>query len=94
MCGKTQGNDMVCGDEHCIVDREITLDDSPSLSHGNASTLELNTCSTRNALHANVDSPCISSNFLSISHDDMLALSCFHDKKMPLFLLVFMWLIM
>ncbi|KAK1647190.1 hypothetical protein QYE76_064995 [Lolium multiflorum] len=76
MCGKTQGNAMVSGDEHCIVDGEPSLDDSSSLSHCNDSSLDLNTYSTINALNASVDSPCISS-----SHVDMLALSCGHDKN-------------
>src|SRR3954464_5809027 len=47
----------------------------------NASLLDLNTSSTINVLHACVDSPCISCrNQLNISHDDMLAISCFHDN--------------
>jgi hypothetical protein len=75
MCGKTQGNGMVSGDENCIVDSELSLDDPSSLSHCNDSSLDLNTYSTRNTLHASVDSPCIST-----SHDDMLALSCCHNK--------------
>ena len=80
MCGKTQGNDMVSGDENCNVDSELTIDDSSSLSHCNVSSLDLNTCSTINALHACVDSPCISCrNCLIKSHDDMLAMSCCHD---------------
>jgi hypothetical protein len=88
MCGKTQGNGMVSGYEHCIVDSELSLDDPSSLSHCNASSLDLNTYSTRNALHASVDSPCISSNCLSTSHDDMIALSC-SMIEMLLFPLVF-----
>ena len=59
-CGKTQGNDMVSGDENCNVDSELTIDDPSSLSHCNVSSLDLNTYSTKNALHACVDSPCIS----------------------------------
>ncbi|KAK1602282.1 hypothetical protein QYE76_008131 [Lolium multiflorum] len=74
-CGKTQGNGMVSGDEHCIVDGERSLDDSSSLPHCNVSSLDFNTCSTINDLHASVDSPCISS-----SHDDMLLLSCCHNE--------------
>ena len=43
------------------------------------SSLDSNTYSTQNALHACVDSPCISCiNCLSKSHDDMLNLSCSH----------------
>jgi len=81
-CGKTQGNDMVSGDENCNVDIELTIDDSSSLSHCNASSLDLNTSSTRNDLHACVDSPCISCvSCLNKSNDDMLALSCGHDKN-------------
>jgi hypothetical protein len=59
-CGKTQGNDMVSGDENCNVDSNLTLDDPSSLSHCNSSSLDLNTSSTINDLHACVDSPCIS----------------------------------
>ena len=87
MCGKTQGNDMVSGDENCNVDIELTIDNSSSLSHCNASSLDLNTSSTRNDLHACVDSPCISCvSFFNKSHDDMLALSSGHDKKCFYFL--------
>ena len=81
-CGKTQGNDMVSGDGNCNVDIELTIDDSSSLSHCNISSLDLNTSTTINDLHACVDSPCISCvNCLNKSHDDMLAMSCCHDKK-------------
>ena len=81
-CGKTQGNDMVSGDETCNGDSMLTFDDPSSLSHCNASSLDLNTCSPINVLHACVDSPCISCvNFLNKSHDDMLALSCCHDTN-------------
>ena len=76
MCGKTQGNGMVSGDELCIVDSEPSLDDSSFISHCNVSSLDLNTYSTRNILHASVDSPCMSS-----SHVDMLALSCCHNEN-------------
>jgi hypothetical protein len=51
---------MVSGDEYCNVDSKLTSDDRSSLSHCNASSLDLNTSSTINALHACVDSPCIS----------------------------------
>jgi hypothetical protein len=79
-CGKTQGNDMVSGDETCNGDNMHTFDDPSSLSHCNASSLDLNTCSLINALHACVDSPCISCvSFLNKSHDDMLALSSCHN---------------
>ena len=50
MCGKTQGNDMVSGDENCNVDIELTIDDSSSLSHCNASSMDINTSSTINHL--------------------------------------------
>jgi hypothetical protein len=80
MCGKTQGNDMVSGDEYCNVDSKLTCDDRSSLSHCNASYLDFNTSSTINALHACVDSPCISSVCsLNTSHNDMLTSSCCHD---------------
>ena len=73
MCGKTQGNNMVSGGGNCNVDIELNIDDSLSLSHCNASSVDLNTSSTRNDLHACVDSPCISCvNCLNKSHDDML----------------------
>jgi hypothetical protein len=50
------------------------------LSHCNSSSLDLNTSSTINALHACVDSPCISCVCsLSKSHDDMLITPCCHD---------------
>jgi hypothetical protein len=80
MCGKTQGNDMVSGDEYCNVDSELTFDDCSSLSHCNTSSLDLNTSSTTNALHACVDSPCIScACCLNTSHDDMLVTTSCHD---------------
>ena len=79
-CGKTQGNDMVSGDGNCNVDIELTIDDPSSLSHCNVSSLDLNTSSTINDLHACIDSPCISCiNCLNKSHDDMLAMSCGHE---------------
>jgi hypothetical protein len=68
MYGKTQGNGMVSGDEHCIVDGEPSLDDSASLSYCNVSSLDFNTYSTINALHASVGSPYISS-----FHDECLS---------------------
>jgi hypothetical protein len=79
-CGKTQGNDLVSGDENCNVDSELICDDPSSLSHCNASTLDLNTSSTINALHACVDSPCISCVCsLNKSHDDILVTPCCHN---------------
>src|SRR5664279_237060 len=81
-CGKPQTNVMVSSDRVCINDGELIVDDLSSLSYCNVSSLDLNTCITINDLHACVDSPCISSkNCLYKSHDDMLALSCCHDKK-------------
>jgi hypothetical protein len=82
MCGKTQGNVMVSGDEYCNIDSKLTCDDRLYLSHCNASSLDLNTSSTINALHACVGSPCIScASCMNKSHDDMLDLSCFHDTN-------------
>jgi hypothetical protein len=79
MCGKTQGNIMVSGDEYCNVDKKLTCDECSSLSHCNTSSLDLNTYSTINALHACVDSPCISfACCLNKSHDDMLVTPCCH----------------
>jgi hypothetical protein len=46
MCGKTQGNVMVSGDEYCNVDNKLTCDGHLYLSHCNASSLDLNTSST------------------------------------------------
>jgi hypothetical protein len=60
MCGKTQGNDMVRGDGNCNIDSELNFDDRSSISHGNVLSLDLNSSSTPNVLHASVDSPCIS----------------------------------
>jgi hypothetical protein len=68
MCGKKQGIDMVSGDEHCIVDSEPSLDDSSFISHCNVSSLDLNTCSTINSLHASVGSPYL--------HTMMICLPC------------------
>jgi hypothetical protein len=80
MCGKTQGNNMVSGDEYCNVDSKLSCDDCSSLSHCNASSLDLNTSSTTNALYACVDSPCIScACCLNTSHDDILVTTCCHD---------------
>jgi hypothetical protein len=80
MCGKTQGNDTVSGDEYYNVDSELSFDYRSSLSHCNASPLDLNISSTTNVLHACVDSPCIScACLLNTSHDDMLVTNCCHD---------------
>ena len=58
------------------------IDDPSSLSCFYASSLALNTTRTKNDLHACVDSPFIScQHCLYKSHDDMLALSCSHDKN-------------
>jgi hypothetical protein len=75
MCGKTQGNDMVSGDGICNVDSELSFDDHSSLSHGDVLSLDLNSSSTPNSLHASVDSPCMSWS------------SCYaryHDKNAPI----------
>src|SRR4051812_12965207 len=81
-CGFPQGNEMVSSVSHCNDDCEPIVHNSLSLSYCNASLLDLNTSSTTNVLHACVDSPCISCrNHLNKSHDDMLAISCCHDKN-------------
>ena len=81
-CGKPQTNGMVSSDRLCNIDSELIVDDLLSLSYCNASSLDLNTHSTMNVIHASVDSPCISSkNCLDKSLDDMVALSCCHDKN-------------
>jgi hypothetical protein len=81
-CGKTQGNDMVSGDENCNVDSELTFHNHSSLSHCNASSLDLNTLSTKSTLHACVDSPFISCiNCLTKPNDDMFIASCCHDTN-------------
>jgi hypothetical protein len=81
-CGKTQGNDMVSGDETCNGDSMLTFDDPSSLSHCNASSLDLNTCSPINTLHACVDSTCISCvSFFTKPNNDMLSASCCHNTN-------------
>ena len=81
-CGLPQGNEMVSSVRHCIDDSELIVDNPLSLSYCNASSLDFNTSSTLEVLHACVDSPCIScTNHLNKSHDDMLAISCCHDKN-------------
>ena len=81
-CGNPQNNAMVSRDKFCNDDSELPIDDISSLSYCNDLSLDLNTSSTINVSHACVDSPCLSSkNHLYKSHDDMLALSCCHDKN-------------
>ena len=81
-CDLSQGNDMVSGDRDCIVDGESSIDYTSSLSHCNVLSLDLNTSSTSNVLHASIDSPCISCNScLTKSHDDMLHMSCCHENN-------------
>ena len=76
-CDLSQGNDMVSVDRNCIVDSESTIDYTSSLSHCNVLSLDLNSSSTPNVVHASVDSPCISCNScLTKSHNDMLPMSC------------------
>ena len=73
---------MVSRDKFCNDDSELLIDDISSLSYCNDLSLDLNTSRAINVSHACVDSPCISSkNYLYKSHDDMLALSCCHDKN-------------
>src|ERR1041385_7596295 len=79
-CGLPQGNEMVSSVSHCFDDSELIVDNPLSLYYCNASSLEFNTSSTLEVLHACVDSPCISCrNNLNKSHDDMLSISCCHD---------------
>ena len=71
-CGKPQRNAMVSSDKYCNNDSELIIGNSP-LSYCNDLYLDLNTSSTKNDLHACVDSPCISSkNCLYKSHDDKI----------------------
>ena len=80
--GKTQTNVMVTSDRCCNNDSELIVDDLLSLSCCNALSLDLNTHSTINVIHASVDSSCISSkNCLDKSNNDMLTLSCSNDKN-------------
>ena len=73
---------MVSGDRNCNMDSDITTCNPSSLFSCNDLSLDLNTSSTQNSLHACVNSPCISCrNDLNKSHDDMLVLSCCHDKN-------------
>ena len=61
-CDLSQVNDMVSRDRNCFVDGEYSIDYISSLSHCNVLSLDLNSSSTSNVLHASVDSPCISCN--------------------------------
>ena len=76
---------MVSGDENCNVDIVLSSDDPSSISHCNVSSLDPNTFRTKNALHACVDSPCISCvNCLHKSHYDMLDMSCCHEQNVSI----------
>jgi hypothetical protein len=73
---------MVSGDENYNVDSELNFDNHSSLSHCNASSLDLNTLTTKNTLHACVDSPYISCiNCLTKPNDNMLIVSCCYDTN-------------
>ena len=73
---------MVSSVGHCNDDSMLIVDDPSSLSYCNSSSLDFNTSSTLHVSHACVDSPCISCrNCLTKTHDDMLAMSCCHDKN-------------
>ena len=75
ICDKPQTNVMMSSDRFCNLDSELIFYDLLSLSCCNTSSLDLNTHSTINVIHASVDTPCISSkNCLDKSLDDMLAL--------------------
>ena len=81
-CGLPQGNARVSSGGHCNDDSMLVLGDSSSLSYCNGPSLDLNSSSTLDRSYASVDSPCISCrNCLTKSHDDMLAMSCCHDKN-------------
>ena len=81
-CGKPQGNDMVSSDRGCNYDSELIVDNHSSLSHCNALSLDLDTCSIKNDLHASVHNPCISCrNHLSKSHVDILDIPCGHNTN-------------
>jgi hypothetical protein len=83
-CSKTQGNDIVSGDENCNVDSELTFDSHSSLSYCNASSLDLNTSSTKSTLHACVDSTCTSC-INCLTKPDMLIASCCHNSNASIF---------
>ena len=57
--GKPQTNEMVGSDRFGNNDSEHTIDDPSCISYCNASSMDLNTTSTKNVLHACVDNPCI-----------------------------------
>src|SRR5215216_1801222 len=80
--GLPQGNAMVSSVGHCNDDSVLVLDDPSSLSYCNGPSLDLNISSTLDGSYASVDSPFISCrNCLTKSRDDMLAMSCCHDKN-------------
>ena len=86
-CGFPQGNVMVSSVGHCNDDSVPIVDATSSLSCCNVPSLYFSTSSTPNVSHDCVDSPCISwTNCLTKSHDDMLSMSCCHDKKCMYFL--------
>ena len=73
-------------DRFCNNDSELIIDETSYLSYCHASSMDLDTTSTKNDLHACVDSHCISCRYcLSKSYDYMLALSCSHDKNACVF---------
>ena len=81
-CDSSQSNEMVSGDRNCFVDGEYSIHYTSYLSHCNVLSLDLNSSSTPNVIHARVDSPCISCNScLTKSHDDMLSMSCCHENN-------------
>ena len=76
---------MVSSGVHCNDDSGLIVDNPSSLSYSNASSLDFSTSSTPNVSHACVGSPCISCRFCLLkSHDDMLAMSCCHDKNVSI----------
>jgi hypothetical protein len=82
ICDLSQGNDMVSGDRNCFDDVESTINDTSTLSHCNDLSLDSNSSSTPNGSHASIVSPCISCSSCSTKHhDDMLPMSCCHDKN-------------
>ena len=81
-CGLPQANAMVSSVGHRNDYSVLIVGHSSSLSYCNAPSLDFNTSCTLHVSHACVDSPCISCrNCLTKSHDDMLAMSCCHDKN-------------
>ena len=84
-CVLPQGKDTVSTVGHYNDDSVLIVDDPSSLYYCNASPLDFNTSSTLNVSHACVKSSCISCrNCLHKSHDDMLAMSCCHDKNVSI----------